>query len=203
LRDGGYEEGYQASSCFWGMHPSSLVTSFLESHDVTGHRILDLGCGEGKNAKAFAGAGSMIDAVDCSARAINNGKLLFGSSLITWHVADATQWILSSSSYHLVMAYGLFHCLTTKDELSALIAHMNACTKANGYNIICTFNDRTHDLAAHPGFKPLLLPHSWYLNNYRHWAIEFETDTILYEAHPHNRLPHHHSMTRMIVRKHA
>ena len=52
--NGGYDAGYLACSCFWGVEPGKLMQQ-LAAHipDFTDFNVLDAGCGEGKNA-AFA-----------------------------------------------------------------------------------------------------------------------------------------------------
>src|SRR6516164_5492748 len=82
---GGYDEGYLSCSCFWGRSPGSLIRSHLESIvNAKGLRVLDLGCGEGKNANAYAKAGAEVIAVDCSRAAIENGMRAFPAAGIKW-----------------------------------------------------------------------------------------------------------------------
>src|SRR4051812_34384630 len=88
--DGGYDDGYSGCPCFWGRSPGSLVRDFLKSNpSLEGRNVLDLGCGEGKNAYALASAGASVDAVDCSAIAIANGKRAFPNPNINWVEAKA------------------------------------------------------------------------------------------------------------------
>lgn len=49
ITDGGYDDGYEAVQCFWGVEPGSLVADYLERHTqkLRSARALDLGCGEG------------------------------------------------------------------------------------------------------------------------------------------------------------
>lgn len=199
--DGGYEDGYKATPCFWGSAPASLVRLFLARQDVSQHKVLDLGCGEGKNAHAFALNGARVDAVDCSSKAIENGRIAFPSSNISWHIADARSWEGEDDSYDVIISYGVLHCMRNEADAAALISNMSKMTKCGGYNIICTFNDRRHDLTAHPGFSPLLAGHGWYLGQYAGWQITDASDSDLFETHPHNQIPHYHSMTRLIARK--
>jgi len=42
--------------------------------DVAGKRILDLGCGEGRYARALAGLGAEVTAIDCAAHSIERAK---------------------------------------------------------------------------------------------------------------------------------
>jgi cyclopropane fatty-acyl-phospholipid synthase-like methyltransferase len=203
MKNGGYDEGYSAVPCFWGEDPGSLVKLFLEEHSVEGNLILDLGCGEGKNAHAFAAAGATAIAVDCSKDAIRNGKAVFGDSPIDWRISDATSFAASQSDkiYDVVVAYGLLHCISSEAEADVLINDVKRVTKTGGTVILVAFNDRSQDLSAHPGFEPLLLPHHWYAAKFGGWRTEVLTDTDLHETHPHNGIPHHHSLTRLIARK--
>ena len=205
MKNGGYDEGYSAVPCFWGESPGSLVKLFLDEHSVGGNVILDLGCGEGKNASAFAAAGATAIAVDCSQDAITNGKSAFRNSTIDWQVADAMSFAASQSdeTYDVVVAYGLLHCMNSKSEADALINDVQRLTKPDGTVILVAFNDRSQDLSAHPGFEPLLLPHDWYVTKFSGWHTDVLTDTDLHETHPHNGIPHHHSLTRLVAKKPA
>ena len=63
MTDGGYDAGYAATECFWGTDGASLVNAFLSTQRATGFKVLDIGCGEGKNANAFANAGAHVTAM--------------------------------------------------------------------------------------------------------------------------------------------
>jgi tellurite methyltransferase len=200
--DGGYDDGYAQVPCFWGTNPGSFVSKYLQRHgDDLGARVLDLGCGEGKNAAAFAKAGYSVDAIDCSNIALTKAQKLFGELGIRWHLCDARMLALSSMIYDVVVAYGLFHCLATIEEIACLIELTKVATKVGGHHIVCTFNTGSHDLSAHPNFAPTLASHEWYCRKYSDWIISSATDEILQESHPHNNLPHHHSLTRLIAKR--
>jgi tellurite methyltransferase len=74
-------------------------------------------------------------------------------------------------------------------------------TRARGYHIVATFNDGPHDLSAHPGFTPTLASHDFYLKRYFGNEILSESSHVIHETHPHNGVPHFHSLTRLIARK--
>lgn len=203
LNGGGYEEGYQACSCFWGTEPGSLVRMIPEIvPSLEGARVLDAGCGEGKNAHYLASKGALVRAVDVSSKAIENGRYAFADKVgITWQLADVRCMELDAESYEIVVAYGLLHCLQNEDEVTEVVRRFKKATIKNGVNIICAFNDRYQELSAHPGFTPLLLGHQRFLELYSDWNLICSSDSDLTESHPHNRLPHRHSMTRLIARK--
>lgn len=199
--DGGYDEGYRACPCFWGDKPGSLVAQLLAQHSFAGKRVLDLGCGEGKNAAAFARAGASVTAVDCSELAISNGRSAFGNLNISWFVGEAVDFLSNNDPFDVVIMYGLLHCMPDASSVRLIINQAIALTITDGIHILVAFNDRSQDLTrAHPGFHPTLLPHTAYIDAYNTHEIVHETDTDLHEVHPHNGIPHCHSMSRMIVR---
>lgn len=203
MRDGGYDDGYSSCPCFWGEEPGSMVRKVVASLDLLrGVKVLDVGCGEGKNAAYLAVRGATVDAIDVSEAALRNARQRFGHmNEIMWQQADVSLIPVRPSHYDIVIAYGLLHCLATEDEVLAVIRSLQASTNRGGLHVVCTFNDRRQELSAHPGFRPCLLPHRWFENAYSSWNVEFATDEDLHETHPHNGIAHVHSLTRMICRR--
>jgi len=201
-RDGGYETGYQACDHFWSPEPGSYVRKLMDLiGDCSGLRVLDVGCGEGKNAVVFAERGASVIGLELSQRALKHARTLYPDVGVAWVCADATKQTWPREHFDIVIAYGLFHCLSSEVEVQALHRALSDATKLGGCHVVCSFNNREQDLSAHPGFRPYLGAHEFYQSLYRNWAIEAISDEILYETHPHNNIPHYHSMTRLIARK--
>lgn len=91
------------------------------------------------------------------------------------------------------------HCLRDAETARNVLYETKKSLRHGGTYILVAFNDGPHDLSAHPGFRPLLLSHAWYLSEFNDWNVSYATDTILHETHPHNALPHFHSITRLIA----
>jgi tellurite methyltransferase len=201
--NGGYDDGYRACPCFWGIEPGTFVR-LLGDHisSLVGLAVLDAGCGEGKNAAFLAAAGAVVDALDVSAVAIENGRRCWANCPgIKWGLGDVLQVEILRDHYDVVVAYGLLHCMPSRAKVIEAIARLQRATRVGGYNIVCAFNDRHQELHAHPGFSPCLLPHSDYVAAYAHWQILKQSDSDLTESHPHNKVEHTHSMTRILARK--
>ena len=199
---GGYDDGYAVCPCFWGTCPGSLLRQLVSSIPSTrGLDVLDLGCGEGKNAFFLANTGARVFAIDISERAIANARRLPSGDNVQFVVGDmkTTRWL--DRPYDIVIAYGSLHCLRTEADVLSVLGRIQESTRSNGFNVICAFNDRQQDLAAHPGFSPLLLPHAFYVARYSGWQLLHCSDTDLSEAHPNNGIQHSHSMTRILARK--
>lgn len=198
---GGYEECYDKCSCFWGREPGSLVrrlAGLLPS--MEGMKVLDAGCGEGKNAAFFAQQGAHVLAVDVCEQAIANARREWGDKLpMELRCAELRDIVLEEAVFDIVIAYGLMHCLEDEATVSATIERLQRATKQHGWNIICTFNSRYQELDAHPGFRPTLLPHQFFVSRYDRWRVVEATDLDLRETHPHNGIEHVHSMTRILA----
>jgi len=201
-KNGGYEAGYAACPCFWGAEPGSYVRKLVQViSGVADLRALDAGCGEGKNAAFLSKIGCDVTGVDISELAIASARRLHGSGKVHWLAADVMTLNFPRDSFDIVIAYGLFHCLSSSREIEDLYSALAGMTKKGGYHVVCSFNDRDQDLSAHPGFEPCLMPHQFYLRLYQDWTIEAESDQTIFESHPHNRIPHHHSLSRIVARK--
>lgn len=198
-----YDEGYLACPCLWGDAPGSLVQEFVNtSGPLAGRAVLDAGCGEGKNAVFLARAGAQVLAMDASAPAIANGRRHWPAEPnVIWEVSDVVNKQFTSEVFDIVVAYGLVHCLPSREAVRSCIASLQNATKSGGHNIVCAFNSREQDLSAHPGFAPCLLDHVEYEDMYSGWELIICTDTTLHETHPHNNIPHYHSLTRILARK--
>ena len=199
--EGGYDLGYRSCPCFWGDKPGSLISSLENILVFNGLFVLDLGCGEGKNAFYLAESGAKVTAVDCSDAAITNANAHFSHQNVTYSVADARTVQFSDEVFDVSIAYGLLHCFGSAEEIRAVVSKIKSSTKRGGYLVLCSFNDRDQDLSAHPGFSPFLAPHSFYVDLFSDWELVECTDQNLHETHPHNGIPHHHSLTRIICRK--
>lgn len=199
-RDGGYDAGYRSCPCFWGRAPGSVLRWLHDKTDLRGADVLDLGCGEGKNAAWLSTMGCQVTAVDISKHALQNARRAWPESTVHWIEADAASLEWAQQSYDLVIAYGLLHCLG-KEQVPHVIQLIQQATRPHGINVIVAFNNRNQDLSAHPGFNPTLLSHQYFLLCYADWELLLATDEDLTETHPHNNIEHTHSMTRIAARR--
>ena len=202
--DGGYDDIYRNTSrSLWGTKPGSFVKRLLyeELTNSENLQVLDLGCGDGRNAAAFSRHTHKVLAADISPIAIRRAEKNWPEEPITWLVADSRKLIFRPVTFDVIVAYGVLHCLRNRIELEKQINSMKLWTKAGGYNVVCMFNDRDQDLSGHPGFNPLLVPHQYVLELYSDWVLLHQSDQTLYESHPNNNIRHHHSLTRLIAKK--
>ena len=72
-----YEEEYKIPEYYWGIEPSKLCLRVLELLPPSRHlKLLDIGCGEGKDSVFFARNGYDVTAFDISDAGIEKTKRL-------------------------------------------------------------------------------------------------------------------------------
>lgn len=88
--------------------------------DVDGKRVLDLGCGSGENAIAFARAGAHVIAVDRSVAQLHLGRKAADEAevRVEWHESDAADLAyLRADSIHLAFAAGVLGEIEDADRV--------------------------------------------------------------------------------------
>lgn len=202
--DGGYDEGYSQVSNFWGTHPASLVVqcAALLKNITPGKEIccLDLGCGTGKNAIYLSRQGFKVDAVDASFFAIKEARMLCRD--VHWTVGDIRKFSSKEKTYDAVVMTGSLHCLADADEILQVVRNAQEATSRHGYHVLSAFNAGEQDFSGHArSFSPALLAHQDYLDLYNGWNIIENSDLVQEDVHPHNKIPHKHSITRILAQK--
>lgn len=118
--------------------PDENLVSFINNNSSV-KRVIDLGCGEGRNAIYLAQKGIDITAIDFSEVAINNAKIIAQkANVVVNFIADN---VLShdymNNKYDLVYDSGLFHSLPPHRRLQYLEL-INSLTVDKGYfGLVC------------------------------------------------------------------
>ncbi len=199
---GGYDDGYDKCCPFWDVSPGSLVREATSYWSFSDSKVIDLGCGEGKNAAFLAELGATVDAVDISGAALKNaGRLWAGRKCINWIQGDVRRFISRDVTYDVAVVYGVVHCFPDKSDIEQFVNRLPQLVRRGGLVLFCSFNDRRQDIErAHPNFKPTLISHERYLNLFGFLDIVSASDMDLHESHPHNGIEHVHSLTRIAGR---
>ena len=118
-----YEDDYRREEYFWGIRPSGMCLKVLELlppvHPV---KILDIGCGEGKDAVFFARCGYDVTAFDVSEAGLEKTKRLADSARVTVRTlrADMCDYRLNEK-YDVLFSSGALHYIEPdlRDEIMA------------------------------------------------------------------------------------
>ncbi len=198
---GRYDRLYSAVGTLWSEAPGRMVRQASKISRVG--RALDVGCGDGKNALYLAKLGWEVDAFDVSALALACfQKRLKGTknlSIRAWQ-DNAHDCDLRQRSYQLVVAYGLYHCLSDADVVAAH-SRVTRAVAPGGLLAYAAFNDRLPVPPNHGTEKLYLRDEDHILGLALGWTVEAYQIGTISEAHFPVIGEHQHSLTWALLRK--
>ncbi len=124
----------------WGTKPSKFARE-VSSHLQPGARVLDLGCGEGRDSVFFATCGCEVVGVDVSAAGLEKAARLARAHGVNigWVDADAAHWV-PRGFFDLVYSCGALHYVA-REQRARVIAQLQAVTRAGGHHALAVFTD--------------------------------------------------------------
>ena len=196
-----WEDSYKDDSIStFGTRPNATIVEFQHLFHKN-WSVLDVGCGDGKNALHFAGLGyGKVDAFDLSKNAIAKlNRLAAAKNLqVTAWVDDLTQFTFCKH-YDLVMSFGTLH-FVEKEHWKRFIRNAKENTNHNGIHVIQLF---TNVLPASPDIAPFavgLADEEEIKSLYSDWDIlQFKSYTFE-DEHP--GVPKHfHASNKIVAQK--
>ncbi len=146
-----WEDYFKDDSTFlFGSAPNKTIIEYEHLFNK-GWNVLDVGCGDGKNAFYLAKQGfENIDAFDISETAIDKINRLCGNTdfKINTSVTSVAEFEFEKK-YDLILSFGVFHFIA-KEDWKAFIREAQNNTNVGGIHIIQLFNDNidpTPDIA--------------------------------------------------------
>lgn len=195
-----WEEAFEdvdAPSPFGGASSelSQLLPSLPENASV-----LDLGCGDGRNALFFARQGCNVKAIDISRAAISklNRHANRESLDVSGHIADLRDYKINGM-YDLVIAHGCLHLLE-RHVWTRLIEETKEHTQIQGYNVSVVFTDTLpppEDLQ--PWMKGLFKEGELF-SYYSDWQIFVKLSYVLEDEHP-GGIKHRHPINKLVAKR--
>lgn len=125
----------------WGTEPASFARR-VAALAVPGGRVLDLGCGEGRDSVFFAAQGFEVTGVDVSGAGIVKGRRLAESRgvRVRWLVGDMAR-VRYDGPFDLVYSLGAIHYVPRRLR-SRLFKRLKSLTRPGGVNAYVVFTDR-------------------------------------------------------------
>jgi tellurite methyltransferase len=198
----GYDEVYRREDYYWGVRPSAMcdrVIALLPPGRPV--RLIDLGCGEGRNAVYFARQGYEVVGMDLSQPGLDKTRRLAaetGVQVVTVH-ADIVHYALDAT-YDVVFSTGALHYMPAEVR-EARYADYKAHTAPGGLNTLSVFVQKPfippapdgEPSVAHRYRSGELFGYFW------DWEILWCTEEIFDCAS--GGIPHQHCINRLIARK--
>jgi len=196
-----YDKRYDTADYYWGITPNNLCYEIMKLRPpVKPLKVLDIGCGEGKDAVFLARNGYIVTAFDLSEAGIEKGKKLAEkcSVYVDFFKADITDF-QAAEYYDIIFSSGVFHFI--KPEIrEEITANLKECTNKGGIHAINVFVDKPFvevppDKDANRfrwnSGELFMLYHDWKLH---------KTEEIIFNCNS-GGIPHQHCMDIMIAER--
>lgn len=196
-----YEEVYKKDEYFWGVQPSTMCLKVLELMPPTKPlSLLDIGCGEGKDAVFFARCGYNVSAFDISESGIEKTKRLADKANVFIDVFKAN--ILDfrlERKYDILYSSGVLHYINPEIR-EEIFSNYKNFTEKGGINALHVFVEKPF-ISAVPDKERhsqdwksgqlFSLYHDWYIEDCSEYVFDCNSAGI----------PHKHAANRMYAKK--
>ena len=119
--------------------PSPIVGTVMESYAIDG-RILEIGCGEGRDARELLEHGSDLLATDISREAIAYCRTKWPEYADRFQILDCIDGVLEET-FDFIYALAVIHMLVCREDRDAFYRFIREHLKEKGYALICTMGD--------------------------------------------------------------
>lgn len=202
----GYDKCYNTEEYYWGLMPNRICYDIMKIlPPVRPYRVLDIGCGEGKDAVFFAKCGYAVTAFDIAEQGIEKAKRLaeYNKVDVNFFKADLFDY-RPDAEYDIVFSSGVLHFIW-QTERKELFDSLKAHTADSGINALNVFVK-----------KPFIEPapdqtreeekgqpwHSGELFGYYHDWLFHTCREEIFDCNS-GEIPHKHCMDTLIAQKNA
>jgi len=131
-----YDEKYSEEDSYWGKLPSSMARIFFQKHPPdNGSKLLDVGCGEGRDAVFFAQNGCQVTGFDASEVGVQKSVALAKELNLQVHFfqADINQYRLDMD-FDIVFSSGALHYIP-ENMRGEIITNYKNFTNVGGLHV--------------------------------------------------------------------
>ena len=196
-----YDKRYEAADYYWGMIPNHLCYEIMKLRPpVKPLKVLDIGCGEGKDAVFLARNGYLVTAFDLSGTGIEKAKKLAEKCgvCIDFFKADIVDFRLTEC-YDIIFNSGVFHFI--KPEIRKDITeNLKEYKNKNGIHAINVFVDKPFvEVPPDKNTNRFRWASGELFTFYHDWKLH-KTEEIIFDCNS-GGIPHQHCMDIMIAEK--
>ena len=139
--DDRYRQVFAEDMQWFSDHPSPIVEKTIQRYHITKrHRILELGCGEGRDAVPLLEKGYDLLATDVSPAAIGFCQRKYPEVSSRFAVLDCVSGELSEK-FDFTYAVAVIHMLAQDADRDAFLGFIRSHLKPSGIALICTMGD--------------------------------------------------------------
>lgn len=198
-----YEKRYNSDTYYWGKEPSASAQNLLKHITLKNKNqttLMDLGCGEGRNAVYFAKNNFIVTAIDISQKGLDKTKkLAIENNVILQTKIGDIKTISFLEKYDIIFSSGTFHYLPPEIREKQIL-YIQKQTNKNGINAINVFVEKPFVKKAPDAEESAYLYKSGeLLRFYADWEILFSSETI-FDCNS-GGVAHRHAMNSIIAKK--
>ena len=196
-----YEKWYEGGGYYWGTEPADFCDELIKLCPPSkGKKVLDIGCGEGKDAVYMASKGYDVYAFDLTENGIRKTKLLAEEKDVDVKAyVDDINTFVTDEQFDIIYSSGTIQYLFEENK-AAFFEKIGKITKKNGFVFFNVFVE-----------KPFLeFPPDWDIEEkmwksgelfsyFPDWKFHRIDETIFEDKS--NGIPHYHCMDTIICEK--
>lgn len=192
-----YEDRYKEDGFFWGVNPNYLCYELMQKKPpIKPLKVLDVGCGEGKDAVFLAKNGYIVTAFDMAESGLEKGRMLAekNGTYVNFYKADINDFELQDN-YDIIFCSGVFHYMKP-EKRTEVVEKLKKHTNSGGLHVINVFVEK-------PFIKNLEKEHShlWksgeLFMHYHDWKIH-TMEEFVFDCNS-GGVAHQHCMDVMIA----
>lgn len=138
-----YEEHYRKKEYYWGLNPNPLCYEIMKIMPPTKpRRVLDIGCGEGKDAVFLARNGYIVSAFDAAETGLEKARTLADANRvhIDFFRADILDY-KSDACFDIIFSSGVFHYIPPHFRKEC-ISYLKKHTSPGGIHAVNVFVEK-------------------------------------------------------------
>lgn len=201
-----YDDRYNTKEYYWGLKPNRICYDIMKIlPPIKPYRVLDIGCGEGKDAVFFAKCGYAVTAFDISEQGIEKAKRLaeYNKVEVKLFKADIFDY-RPDTEYDIIFSSGVLHFLP-RTERENFCGSLKSHTSESGINAMNVFVRKPFINRAPDSTRDEEKRHPWrsgeLFGYYHDWLFHTCREEI-FDCNSGGK-PHKHCMDTLIAQKHA
>lgn len=157
-----YDSRYASGDYYWGLRPNRLCFEIMQLlPPVRPYQVLDVGCGEGKDAVFLAKCGYLVTAFDISGAGIEKAKRLaeHNHAAVDFHKIDIMDFPFDRE-YDIIFSSGVLHFVRPAHR-EEICTRFKTHTAPGGFNVLNVFVQKPFIVRAPDGTRDESLRFLW------------------------------------------